>query len=119
MTGPNQQQAPTDRHRFQRGGRIYDQMCGLCNAVADAPIHQMGDIERAAVATAPAAPEERAVARQNNFKIAKSIVRDWLMEKGVALTGVNGEVSYSTIQRFKLDLASRIVDALQSAAKER
>lgn len=37
-----------EKHVFQRGGRIYDQMCGLCSAVADAPIHQMGDIQRAA-----------------------------------------------------------------------
>lgn len=39
-----------EKHRFQRGGPVYDQMCGLCNAVADADVHQMGDIERAEAA---------------------------------------------------------------------
>lgn len=47
-----------ERHRFRRGGRVYDQMCGQCNAVADAPIHQMGDIERAAAADLPRATAE-------------------------------------------------------------
>lgn len=44
---------PQNRHRFQRGGPMIDQMCGklidgrVCCAVADAEIHQMGDIDRA------------------------------------------------------------------------
>lgn len=42
-----------EKHVFQRGGQVIDQLCGLsiqggvCNQVADAPIHQMGDIQRA------------------------------------------------------------------------
>lgn len=113
MTNPNQQhEAPA---RIAIHPQTLRHMHGHIYKVEDA---EAGDILYARV-DPPVAPEERAVARQNNFKIAKSIVRDWLMEKGVALTGVNGEVSYSTIQRFKLDLASRIVDALESAAKER
>lgn len=40
------------------------------------------------------------------------------MEKGVALTGVNGETSRSTIHRFKLELASRIRAALTATRLE-
>lgn len=45
-----------EKHRFQRGGRVIDQMCGLCSAIADAEIHQMGDIERAQSKTVGATP---------------------------------------------------------------
>jgi hypothetical protein len=40
--------ANTIHEVFQRGGRIYDQLCGRehCNAPADAAIHQMGEIQR-------------------------------------------------------------------------
>lgn len=29
---------------------------------------------------------------ENDVTLAKSLIRDWLRERGVALTGVNGEV---------------------------
>jgi hypothetical protein len=54
----------------------------------------------------------RATAEADDWSIAKSIVREWLTDKGVALTGVNGEVSRSSIHRFKLDLEQRIVRAI-------
>ena len=54
----------------------------------------------------------RATAEADDWSIAKSIVRDWLMERGVALSGVNGEVSRSSFNRFKLDLQRRIVEAI-------
>ena len=57
----------------------------------------------------------RATAEADDWPTAKSIVRDWLMEKGVALSGVNGEVSRSSINRFKLDLQRRIVEAVANA----
>lgn len=56
--------------------------------------------------------------RQKDFTTVKALVREWLLEKGIALTGVNGEASRSTVNRFKLDLQSRIVDAL-NAERER
>lgn len=52
--------------------------------------------------------------RHKDFTTAKALVREWLLEKGIALTGVNGEASHSTVNRFKLDLQSRIVDALNA-----
>lgn len=55
---------------------------------------------------------------ENDVDLSKSLVRDWLIEKGVALTGVNGEASRSTINRFKLDIASRIAQALTTARKD-
>jgi Lar family restriction alleviation protein len=54
-------------------------------------------------------------ATADDWSIAKSLVRDWLMERGVALSGVNGEVSRSSINRFKLDLQRRIVEAIANA----
>src|ERR1041385_3052805 len=54
-------------------------------------------------------------ATADDWSIAKSLVRDWLMERGVALSGVNGEVSRSCINRFKLDLQRRIVEAIANA----
>jgi hypothetical protein len=48
-------------------------------------------------------------ATTQDWAIAKALVREWLTEKGVALTGVNGETSRSTVNRFKLHLAHRIV----------
>lgn len=56
--------------------------------------------------------------REHDLALAKSLVRDWLMERGVALTGVNGETSRSTIHRFKLELASRIRAALTTTRLE-
>lgn len=51
---------------------------------------------------------------REDWAIAKCLVREWLLEKGVALTGTNGEVSRSTVNRFKLDLEHRLVVALQT-----
>lgn len=56
--------------------------------------------------------------RDKDFTIAKLLVREWLIEKGIALTGVHGEASSSTVNRFKLDLQRRIVDLL-NAERER
>lgn len=56
--------------------------------------------------------------READLALAKTLVRDWLMEKGIALTGVNGEASKSTIHRFKLELASRILTALTTTRLE-
>ena len=52
--------------------------------------------------------------RNRDYATVKTLVREWLMEKGVALTGVNGEASRSSVNRFKLDLQRRIVDALNA-----
>lgn len=70
---------PPKRHRFQRGGPRPDQMCGLmidgwmCGAVADADIHQMGDIERRAAATKPQdiVAEARAKLANPNYGMGK------------------------------------------------
>lgn len=68
---------------------------------------------------APAVPDEadKAVA-QDDWPAVKSLVRQWLMENGIALTGVSGEVSRSSVNRFKLALQRCIVDYAAQARKE-
>lgn len=58
------------------------------------------------------------MASEFDWVTAKALVREWLMQKGVALTGVNGEASRSTVHRFKLDLEQRIATSIM-AERER
>jgi hypothetical protein len=87
--------------------------CLRLRPIADALAKREAEVR----AATPRATEGLKV--EGAWAIAKSIVHSWLMEKGVALTGTNGEVSKSSVHRFKLDLEQRIVTAMMKSRAER